>query len=760
MKKVLAMLLVVLSLMTTCALAATEKQQDAADALNSLGLFLGTEKGYELDNQLKRSDGIALLVRLLGKEEAAKSGKTAHPFNDVDSWLAPYVSYAYAEGLTKGVSETAYGTAKDMTRAQFYTLVLRALGYTDEGDGADFEWAQPYALAKEVGLTKSAVTYNSFSRGAAVQMFWRALNAKVKGTEKTLGDMLIADGVFTKAAFAEAAKIYENGRPVTEVPEGYMVNERTGHLLTLKQGYVDKVAYAYWDKHMDTDYELSSMAQCYAVTDANGLKIPNNRREIYSAPEWASSERRVYYDCSGFISAAHYQAFGEDVRDYVDWLSSSGAGTETMMAIAKANKTKDVIYYKALPDNATQADRDQTLADMLELLEPCDVIVYRRSTDSGHTIMYMDGGYTIESGGSSYNYSTGIDKVDANGTIRMRAGNLYRFDPKSSNYILANTAVNEVAILRPLNVIPLEPTARTLARMELGRLAIYKTALARGQMVEQGDQITFTITLDNEPENYEGHSNDRSKDLVLTVTDPLPTNVELVSVSDGGALVDGVITWKNLSVADGAVKKLTYTVKVAAASGKIVSGTSYVNGLDFIYHDIEIGTKMTAAQKSAFEAAVAAGKSADTDALAWVNSLYRSAVGKDLGVSTGEELFDQLCDPALDGDANCRYKMNIKTGSNVAKALVSNYFSGRYIFNASLQESIDRMRYIKEESLQYGDVIAERDYMNRYIYFIYLGEGRDMVQVSDDGVTTADTARTLESILTKRLFAVLRPSKI
>ncbi|MBQ1241587.1 MAG: hypothetical protein IIX99_00095, partial [Oscillospiraceae bacterium] len=95
MKKHLVSVIAVVCMLMTSAFALTREQINTADALNYLGLFNGTDEGYQYNVQLKRSDGITLLVRLLGKEADAANGKYSHPFTDVADWLDPYVAYAY-----------------------------------------------------------------------------------------------------------------------------------------------------------------------------------------------------------------------------------------------------------------------------------------------------------------------------------------------------------------------------------------------------------------------------------------------------------------------------------------------------------------------------------------------------------------------------------------------------------------------------------------------------------------------------------------
>lgn len=64
--------------------AATHEEN--AIKLKSLGLFMGTDKGFELERAPTRTEALVLLLRLLGKENEAMMSSCAHPFNDVPTW--------------------------------------------------------------------------------------------------------------------------------------------------------------------------------------------------------------------------------------------------------------------------------------------------------------------------------------------------------------------------------------------------------------------------------------------------------------------------------------------------------------------------------------------------------------------------------------------------------------------------------------------------------------------------------------------------
>ena len=738
MKKHLVSVIAVVCMLMTSAFALTREQINTADALNYLGLFNGTDEGYQYNVQLKRSDGITLLVRLLGKEADAANGKYSHPFTDVADWLDPYVAYAYNAGYTTGTAATTYGSDKTMSRAEFYTVVLRALGYTDAGETPDFTWADAAAFGKSIGLTDSDMSREKFSRADAIEVFWKALDLQLKGESRTLCDKLLADGVFTAAELAEAKKLQSNPQPNEEM----VVNERTGNLITKRQMMVEKVAYSYWDKRYHTDYDQRAFVHTTAYDNARA----NTRRENRSQPEWASPEHMLFLDCSAYQFCNYRNVFGEEMTQYIPWYNTSNTNDH-----AKKGTGDDVIYYHEFKGH-TKAEHEQVAAEILALLEPGDLFNYRRAS-SGHVVMYLDGDRTLESGGNSYYVAKGRDGLDPNGTIRYRDIG-YFFDLSRSTNILGKKNLTSISIIRPLNALTkLDPLPRAEARLELSRLSVSKLCVAPGQSVEPGQKLTFQIVLDNQPET------ETSKDLMLNVTDELPTNIRIETISHGGEVVDGVITWKNLSVKNNEVKTLTYTAYVTATEGFVESGVTNVGGIDFEYRDLQIGKKMTGAQFATLKAEIDKGVAEGQTAEEFINAAYEAAVGTDLGFNTIEEMIAQLYEPQLDGGSNPRYRRDIDMSTKLGQAAVDNYVWGRRVLNMTNDDYKERTRYIFEESLQPGDLIMAQDLMMRGVYHIYLGND-SYAAITADGITTVTSVEAIEPLLSYRFYALIRPSMI
>ena len=70
----LTAVLLLASAMPVFASGSSELSTAHADTLNALGLFKGTGSGYDLDKTPDRTQGLVMLIRLLGKEAEALGG--------------------------------------------------------------------------------------------------------------------------------------------------------------------------------------------------------------------------------------------------------------------------------------------------------------------------------------------------------------------------------------------------------------------------------------------------------------------------------------------------------------------------------------------------------------------------------------------------------------------------------------------------------------------------------------------------------------
>ncbi|MDR3767548.1 MAG: trypsin-like peptidase domain-containing protein [Butyricicoccus sp.] len=199
------MLCLLLIVPQTAAFAA-QTQTGYADSLYKLGVFYGTENGYELDRALTRAEGVALLVRMLGAEKDAQQMTDVQtPFTDVPAWASGYVGYAYENGLVAGIGDTMFGSEMAMTMQMYTVLMLRALGYT-EADG-DFTYVQALSFAQSLGLldeqTVEEMTSNTFTRGDAAELTYDTLRFPVQGGNVLLVEQLAGKGKLDATAASQ-----------------------------------------------------------------------------------------------------------------------------------------------------------------------------------------------------------------------------------------------------------------------------------------------------------------------------------------------------------------------------------------------------------------------------------------------------------------------------------------------------------------------------------------------------------------------------
>jgi len=206
MKKSLLTIALALILTFTMAFSAlAASYEHIADELNVLGLFQGTDAGYDLDRAPTRAEAVTMLVRFLGLEEEALAEQYEHPFDDSRGWMSPFIGIAYEKGLTTGTSATTFNPGGVCNAQMYVTFILRALGYSDAADG-DFAYADAILYGKSIGVIDDILASGTFLRDEMVVVSYLALVTAPKDSEfSTLLEKLVVEGAVTQSAAAGAA---------------------------------------------------------------------------------------------------------------------------------------------------------------------------------------------------------------------------------------------------------------------------------------------------------------------------------------------------------------------------------------------------------------------------------------------------------------------------------------------------------------------------------------------------------------------------
>ena len=183
------------AMLTASAFAAN--YTNCADSLHEMGLFQGTQNGYDLDRTPTRAEAAVMLVRLLGKEDEAKALTYTAPFTDLKGWEKPYVQYLYSNGLANGTNRTTFNPTGKCTAQMYAVFLLRALGYSDT---ADFSYANAIETAREQGIYDTGIiNTQNFLRDDAAAASYTVLSVSPKNSEGTLLDQLVSENAITEA---------------------------------------------------------------------------------------------------------------------------------------------------------------------------------------------------------------------------------------------------------------------------------------------------------------------------------------------------------------------------------------------------------------------------------------------------------------------------------------------------------------------------------------------------------------------------------
>ena len=183
------------AMLTASAFAAN--YTNCADSLHEMGLFQGTQNGYDLDRTPTRAEAAVMLVRLLGKEDEAKALTYTAPFTDLKGWEKPYVQYLYSNGLANGTNRTTFNPTGKCTAQMYAVFLLRALGYSDT---ADFSYANAIETAREQGIYDTGIiNVQNFLRDDAAAASYTVLSVSPKNSEGTLLDQLVSENAITES---------------------------------------------------------------------------------------------------------------------------------------------------------------------------------------------------------------------------------------------------------------------------------------------------------------------------------------------------------------------------------------------------------------------------------------------------------------------------------------------------------------------------------------------------------------------------------
>jgi hypothetical protein len=217
MKKRIIIFTIIMSLLLPVLAYADLTIDSKATALNKLTILQGDGVNFNLGGQLKRSEAVTFIVRIMGKEalviaNANKYNKST--FTDVKStdWFAAYVGYCQENKILNGFPDGGFHPNDSISEKAFLKLVLGALGYLDE---QDFVWDTIYESSFNLGLVtdvkyKTQTDDNTkYLRSDVVNVLYGSLTNSLKGLKKTIIESLIDANIVDRATAVQLGLVKE-----------------------------------------------------------------------------------------------------------------------------------------------------------------------------------------------------------------------------------------------------------------------------------------------------------------------------------------------------------------------------------------------------------------------------------------------------------------------------------------------------------------------------------------------------------------------
>ena len=517
-------------------------------------------------------------------------------------------------------------------------------------------------------------------------------------------------------------------------------------------------------------------------TDDNTGKNMYRWESAVRQPEDYTVDQYGYTNCAAFTHDVHWATYGSAPKamnandasvslNTTYNLASSASRGWNPKTLKGANKT--TVFYYNPASKITEEEKAEKTALICSLLRPGDIICIRRTTGSGHAMLYVGNGLIIHSSGSNYSTKNQTDTHEA--TIRFRAV-MDLFDESiagSTSYVFK---LESFSIVRPQNNYKAKITQNTINRVNdmEGIIAEKVSSTAMGKTVNPGDTITYTFCLFN--------TTDKVKQ--VTIRDEISQFAAFQSATDGGTCADKIVSW-NISVPADTRMSVSYTVKVndgVAANSKIDGAKGTVGGVLHKCYDTIVANTLTADQQQKLVEAVGTVSKMDVSGLNPVqiaNLIYKTAFGVDNifgeAVTTYAELFNGggkdnvgVFNDAGGFSDKAIVVLTDANPSNAAKMVAPGLYGGHNVYSSetagetyyrylSLADRPLRSRYYWEKDLVVGDLYLLRGSTQESLY-IYIGNDT-FVTLGGKFATRTVTERFGYSPSTDwKYHAVLRPS--
>lgn len=308
--------------------------------------------------------------------------------------------------------------------------------------------------------------------------------------------------------------------------------------MDLKTNALIATAKAYINRGKNLQYDQRCMDRSLFLTP---------RRTKLMPPETATSQKTLYLDCSSYVGAMFYDAFGIELPFDLTW--------------HMVDYLEPRLFYYEKTQTETPEEISELIFKMRSVLKAGDVITFDRITGSGHTLLYMgDDQYThcaTKGRPDSYDYVNKNSREYEEGGIFVDS-----LTELLNEKLFAPGPIKRIAVERPLEIMG-EPTANALARLKSAKDLVCGVEVSHpgGRHAVKGETITYTICITNKgdedkditadfsPSEGTALSSEASQTLRLSAGESIRINFEVMLKDDEGIYVEGpLVTVNGLNV--------------------------------------------------------------------------------------------------------------------------------------------------------------------------------------------------------------------
>lgn len=466
-----------------------------------------------------------------------------------------------------------------------------------------------------------------------------------------------------------------------------------------------------------------------------------------NSPENYTDDNYGPIQCSGFCYDVYKQALGMELK-YEDIYVNS---TAEMFEYSPAMNILKYVMYCNYSNSYTDSDKERITNEILDMLEPGDILVVRRAGNSGHAMLYVGNGNIIHASGDIYNTKTRSDNYEA--TVRQMRFKDYFCIEGMGGYLFGadvGKRVEKFCVIRPLDIYDGEIPEATKNRMEnlSGVMAQKLSSHNISLTADIGEEITYTFEIYNQ----------NDKEITLDVSDIVPEKCQYVSGADN--VNDNNLSWK-VTIPANTRKKVSYTVKVSEDAKKgdiIVSNGGLVGGVPVNCPGVTVNNSLTSEQqKKLTETIKEYNFQKDATAIETVNDIYKKALGWD-NVFTDND-FDEIYGGKNGIFSQEEDGLSLREDSKYSSMVAPKLCGGYGTKEGKLGKTI--VMPAKEQQFVVGDILVCKFADNERCLYLYAGEGVLYDLLNGYNIDERTVQGRMEYFLrTDLAYAVLRPSLV